>query len=97
VLKLDNTIIEYAKGSGAARFWAGEFGAGQPVIRVRGAMSKDGKVLFRFESYRSGDSAAARLDPGWTKEQKLQSKDILDLARDMADFIRQTSSHQVRK
>ena len=38
VLKLESTITEFNKGSGGARFWAGEFGAGQPVLRVQGNM-----------------------------------------------------------
>lgn len=96
-LTLSNTIIEYAKGSGAARFWAGEFGAGQPVIRVCGRMTGGTNTVFMFESYRSGDSAAARLDPGWTPERSLQARDIHDLAVDLADFIEQTAKHQRRK
>jgi len=35
-LTMENTVIEYGRGNGAARFWAGEFGAGQPLIRVQG-------------------------------------------------------------
>ena len=93
LLKMENTIIEHAKGSGAARFWAGEFGAGQPLIRVRGKMSDGDRVVFRFESYRKGDSATARLDPGWTPEKVLQSMDISDLAKDMSDFISRTARH----
>lgn len=96
-LALENTIIEYAKGSGAARFWAGEFGAGQPVIRVRGEMTDGTNIVFMFESYRSGDSAAARLDPGWTAEKSLQTTDIHDLGVDLADFIDQTAKHQSRE
>lgn len=96
VLKLDDTIIEFARGNGAARFWAGEFGAGQPVVRVLGKMTDAGRQVFVFESYRSGDSAAARLDPGWTEERKLQTTDILDLAIDLSDFMDQTSKHQPR-
>ena len=37
------------------------------------------------------------MDPGWTAEQKLQTRDINDLAIDMADFIEQTAKHQPRK
>ena len=96
-LKLESCIVEFAKGSGAARFWAGEFGAGQPVLRVRGKLRDGDRVMFQFESYRSGDSAAARLDPGWTPEERLQSRDILDLAKDLAEFVVQTSKHQPRK
>jgi hypothetical protein len=97
ILRLENTIIKFAKGSGSARFWAGEFGAGQPVLCVQGKMTAGDKPLFQFESFRSGDSAAARLDPGWTPEQKLQTRDINDLALDMGNFIEQTAKHQPRK
>ena len=96
-LILESTIVEYAKGNGAARFWAGEFGAGQPVLRLRGKITDGTNDLFYFESFRSGDSAAARLDPGWTPEKSLQSTDIHDLAVDMADYIEQISKHQSRK
>src|SRR4051812_14852451 len=42
VLKWENTITEYAKGGGAARYWAGLFGGGQPELRVEGKMTSDG-------------------------------------------------------
>ena len=35
-LKFSNTITEYQKGGGGARYFAGMFGGGQPVIKVRG-------------------------------------------------------------
>jgi len=34
VLKLENTILEYSKGGGGARFWVGLYGGGQPMFRV---------------------------------------------------------------
>lgn len=55
-LRLQNTIIEYEKGGGGARYWAGIYGAGQPVIKVRGLMyaadkldwfTKPGEVAIR--------------------------------------------------
>jgi len=33
VLKLENTIVEYKKGGGAARYWVGMYGGGQPMAR----------------------------------------------------------------
>lgn len=39
ILKMENTIYDYEKGGGGARYWAGLFGAGQPLIKVRGTMT----------------------------------------------------------
>jgi hypothetical protein len=38
VLKLHNPVTEYSKGGGAARYFAGLYGVGQPVLRVDGKM-----------------------------------------------------------
>ena len=51
VLKLENTIIEYAKGGGAARYFAGLYGAGQPVCACR---EKSRKVIKRCSRMRPG-------------------------------------------
>ena len=47
-LKLDNTIIEFSKGSGAARHFGGPFGGGQPVIKVRGLIHDGDKLGVRL-------------------------------------------------
>ncbi len=87
VLRLDNTIIEYEKGGGGARFWAGLYGAGQPVIRVRGRVSEDTRTVFAYEARRSGDSALARVFGGYRSDKAIQEEDIRDLAEDLADFV----------
>jgi hypothetical protein len=97
VLKMENTIIEYQKGGGGARYFAGLYGAGQPVIKVRGNMADGDKILFRFESRRSGESAGAHLVGGYKSDKDIQTEDIKDLALDMAGFISQTSKHIPRK
>jgi len=60
-------------------------------------MTDGTNLFFVFESYRCGDSAAARFDIGFTPEQNLQIMDLNDLGGDMADFIQQTSQHIPRK
>jgi hypothetical protein len=55
-LRMETIIVEYEKGGGAARFFAGLYGAGQPVIRVRGRVTDGDRPMFAFESRRSGDS-----------------------------------------
>lgn len=90
VLRLENTIIEYAKGGGGARFWAGLYGAGQPVIRVRGRLTDGDRVLFVYEARRSGDSGTARMFGGYRSDKDIQEEDIRDLAKDLADFIART-------
>ena len=97
VLRMENTIIEYQKGGGGARYFAGLYGAGQPVIKVRGTMADGDKTLFRFESRRSGESAGARLVGAYKSDKDIQAEDIKDLALDMAGFISQTSKHIPRK
>ena len=59
-LKLDNTIIEFSKGGGAARHFGGPLGGGQPVIKVRGQIYDGDKLVCVYEIKRSGASAEAR-------------------------------------
>lgn len=86
-LRLENTIIEYEKGGGGARFFAGLYGAGQPVIRVRGRVTDGDRLVFAFEARRSGDSGTARVFGGYRSDKAIQEEDIRDLAQDLADFM----------
>ena len=58
VLRFEHTIVEYEKGGGGARFFAGLYGAGQPVLKVQGRLTGGGagQPLFLYEARRSGDS-----------------------------------------
>jgi hypothetical protein len=87
VLRLENTIIEYEKGGGGARFFAGLYGAGQPVIRVRGRLSDAERLVFAYEARRSGDSGTARMFGGYRSDKAIQEEDIRDLAQDLVDFM----------
>jgi len=87
VLRLETTVLEYEKGGGAARFFAGVYGAGQPVIGVQGRMAADDRPLFLFRSRRSGDSGMARVFGGYRSDRDIQQEDIRDLAGDLADFV----------
>ncbi len=87
VLRLDQKITEFARGSGAARFWAGTFGAGQPVLKVEGTLQDGNNEKFAYTARRHGDSVNARMDPGWTKEETLQLLDIEDIIIDFTDFV----------
>jgi len=87
IVRLDNAIVEYEKGGGAARFFAGLYGAGQPVIRVRGRVTDRDRLIFAFEARRSGDSGLARMFGGYRSDRAIQEEDIRDLAQDLADFI----------
>ena len=44
----------HEKGGGAARYWAGLYGAGQPVVKVRGLVYDGDKLVFVSEARRSG-------------------------------------------
>jgi len=90
-LKLENTVIEYEKGGGGARYWAGMFGGGQPVIKVRGRVLEGEKLLCVYELRRSGESAGARLGGVWLSDEEIQRNDIRDLASDLADFFKRTA------
>lgn len=90
LLHLDSTIIEYEKGGGGARFFAGVYGAGQPVIRVRGQLTAEGRPLFVYEARRSGTSGTARWFGGYRSDKDIQEEDIKHLARSLGDFIVKT-------
>lgn len=84
VLKLENTITEFKKGSFAARDWAGLFGAGQPVLTVVGNMTDAGKPVFTFQARRSGVSAGAHVFQ--MRGEDIQIQDIRSMALDITDF-----------
>lgn len=84
VLKLEQTIIDFHKGSMAGRFWAGEFGAGQPVLAVSGKMTDGDKPLFTYEARRSGVSVGAHL--GIMRSDDIQVEDVRSMALDVTDF-----------
>jgi len=86
-LKLDNTIIEFSKGSGAARHFGGPFGGGQPVIKVRGQIYDGDKLVCVYEIKRSGESAEARGMGEVMSSEDIQRNDIRVLARDLGYFF----------
>ncbi len=91
-LTLYNTIIEYQKGGGAARYWAGIYGAGQPVIKVRGLMYDGDKLVFVYEARRSGDSGVSRMFGGFLGDDTIQHDDIRDLTSDLVAFMGRTAN-----
>jgi Domain of unknown function (DUF4410) len=86
-LKLENTITEFTKGGGAARYFVGLYGGGQPVLRVQGKMADGDKTVFTFEARRSGTSAGSRLGGVFMKDQDIQIEDIRSLVLDLTDFM----------
>jgi hypothetical protein len=86
-LKLENTITEFTKGGGAARYFAGLYGGGQPVLRVVGKMFDGDKPLFSYEARRSGTSAGARMGGVFMKDEDIQIEDIRSLVLDLTDFM----------
>jgi uncharacterized protein YceK len=91
LLTMENTIIEYQKGGGGARYWAGLYGGGQPVIKVRGRILDGENLMCVYEMRRSGESAGAHMLGGYKSDEAIQRNDIHDLASDFADFIVRTS------
>lgn len=86
-LKLENSIIDYSKGSRAARFWAGLYGAGQPMLRVQGTITDGEKPLFAYEARRSGTSAGARLVGEFKSGDDIQDEDVHSMMLDLSDFM----------
>lgn len=86
-LKWENTITEFTKGGGAARYFVGLYGGGQPVLRVQGKLTEGDKALFTFEARRSGVSAGARMSGVFMKDEDIQIQDIHSMALDLADFM----------
>jgi hypothetical protein len=93
-LRLESTIIEYEQGGSAARVLAGVFGAGQPVIKVRGRVLDGEKVVCVFEARRSGASADSRTVGHVVSNEDIQRGDIRDLAIGLADFFKRTARVQ---
>jgi hypothetical protein len=87
VLRLEQTITEYSKGGGAARYFVGLYGGGQPVLRVVGAAKDQDKDMFTYEMRRSGVSAGARMIGAFKTDVDIQSEDIRSLALDLSDFV----------
>lgn len=84
VLKMQNTIIQYAKGSEAVRFL---IPAGQPKLRVAGEIADGEKTVFDFQGYRSGTSAAAVFNGGYMTDVDIQLGDIRSLSTDVTDVM----------
>jgi hypothetical protein len=87
VLKMENTITEYSKGGGAARYWAGLYGGGQPALRIVGAVKDSGKEVFTYQARRSGVSAGARVAGVFMTDVDIQSQDIHSMVLDLTDFM----------
>jgi hypothetical protein len=87
VLTLENTITEFNKGGGAARYFVGLYGGGQPVLRVQGKLSEVDKPVFTYEARRSGTSAGARLGGVFMKDEDIQIGDIQSMVLDLTDFM----------
>jgi hypothetical protein len=86
-LRLAQTVTEFSKGGGAARYFAGLYGAGQPVLRVEGRMTAGDQTVFTFEGRRSGASGGARMGGGFMKDEDIQIEDVRSLVLDVTDFM----------
>lgn len=87
VLRLEQTITEFSKGGGAARYWVGLYGGGQPILRVQGKAIGNDKSLFTYELRRSGVSGGARMVGAFMKDEDIQLEDIRSLVLDLTDFM----------
>jgi hypothetical protein len=88
-LILTSNIYSHEKGGGGARFFAGLYGAGQPDLKIRGAFKdkESGEEKFKFDSERHGDSAGARMGGVFRSDESIQTDDVQDLAKDLANYV----------
>ena len=97
ILRLETTITEFAKGGGAARYFAGLYGGGQPVLRVTGKLMEADKPQFSFDARRSGVSAGARMSGAFLRDEDIQIEDIRSMSLDVADFMSVIAGKFARK
>lgn len=86
-LKMENTILEFAKGDRAARAFAGLYGAGQPKLRVQGRLVDGEKSVLTYSVQRSGTSAGSRMAGIWIGSDDIQRDDIKSMVVDTTDFV----------
>lgn len=86
-LRLENIITEFSKGGGAARYFVGLYGGGQPLLRVEGTLSDGERSLFTYTGRRSGVSAGARVGGVFMKNEDIQVQDVRSLVLDLTDFM----------
>ncbi|HTA30340.1 MAG TPA: hypothetical protein VK731_07635 [Candidatus Cybelea sp.] len=82
VLKLTETIIEYSKGGGGARYFVGLYGGGQPRIKVEGVLTEGDKTVFTYTMFRTSHTGGA-----FTKDEDIQAREIHYLVTDLTDFM----------
>jgi hypothetical protein len=90
-LKLQSEIIEFTRGSSAARYTVG-FGAGSPRVRLHGIMTEaaSGLKVFEFEINETGDWVGA----GFTSNKTLQGGASQELAEKVGEFIQKVARHE---
>lgn len=90
-LKLENTIVEFTRGSSAARYLVG-FGAGMPRLRVHGQVTDaaTGKRLLEYDIDETADWFAS----GYASSATLQSHAGAELADDVTEFMWLITKHQ---
>lgn len=87
LLVMENIITEYEQGGNVGRVFGGVFGAGQPVIKVRGILRDGDKVVFVYELRRSGESDEDKFLGGGKSNEEIQRNDIKVLARDLVQLL----------
>jgi len=70
---------------------AGIYGAGHPVIKIRGQLTTADHPLFVYEARRSSVSTTARLFGGYRGDKAIQEEDIKHLAKGVGDFMARTT------
>lgn len=86
-LWLTDTIVDYGKGGGAARYFVGLYGGGQPHLKVEGVMKDGDKTVFTYTMRRSGVSGGARTVGAFMKDEDIQTQDVHSMVLDLTDFM----------
>jgi len=90
VLVLDTKLLDYSRGSSAARFGLG-FGAGMPYIKITGTFHEQGSDEPRaiLEMDEKGDWFGS----GYASTESLQNAATMEIGKDLAEYISKVSRH----
>lgn len=89
VLVLTTTVVQFSRGSSAARLGLG-YGAGLPYIKVEGAALHGDGIKFRFLIDRKGKWFGT----GFLSSESIQAETIRSLSKELAQFMGRTARRE---
>jgi hypothetical protein len=89
-LTLNNYITEFRKGSSAPRYAAGQ-SRDASVIKVHGQFLDGRRLLFDFESRKTGEPQPWHAPGGFMQDEDIQLPVIRSLAKHLAEYMSRTA------